>query len=132
MARLIPADRKYSIDHEWVFDNGDGTATVGITDYAQEMLTDVVFVELPPVGKKVKKSQTLAIVESVKSVSEVYAPVSGEVAAVNRALEEHPELVNQDALGAGWLVRLVLADRQELAALMDAADYEALIGKESH
>ena len=132
MPRLIPADRKYSREHEWVFDNGDGTATMGITDYAQEMLTDVVFVELPPVGKKVKKAQTLAIVESVKSVSEVYAPVSGEVAAVNRALEEHPELVNQDAFGAGWLVRLVLADRQELAALMAADDYEALIGKESH
>ena len=131
MPRQVPADRKYTAEHEWAFDNGDGTATIGITDYAQEMLTDVVFVELPPLGKKVRKSEVLAIIESVKSVSEVYAPLSGEVSDVNRSLEEHPELINLDAFGEGWLVKLMVDDRQELAALMDNIDYQALVGKES-
>jgi glycine cleavage system H protein len=123
MSKPNPTDRLYSRDHEWVKDNGDGTAIIGITDYAQEMLTDIVFVELPEIGKVVAKSEPVAVVESVKSVSDVYAPVSGEVIDVNKKLEETPELVNQDAFGKGWLVKIRLSDAGELKMLLSAADY---------
>jgi glycine cleavage system H protein len=96
------------------------------------MLTDIVFVELPPPGKKVKAGEPLAVVESVKSVSEVYAPVGGLVAEVNGVLEEKPELVNQDAFGAGWMVRLKMDDPAELSGLMDAAAYEELVAQVDH
>jgi glycine cleavage system H protein len=129
MTKRAPADRRYSEDHEWAMDNGDGTATVGITDFAQDMLTDVVFVELPPLGKRVESGQTLAIVESVKSVSDVYTPVGGEVVEVNGVLEDHPELINQDAFGAGWLVRLRMNNPDEMRALMDGDAYEAFLGR---
>jgi len=132
MAKSNPGDRWYSKDHEWVKDNGDGTATVGITDYAQEMLTDIVFVELPPIGKKVAQGEPMAVVESVKSVSDVYAPVSGEVLDVNKALEDTPELINQDAFGGGWIAVLRLSNAAELTSLMNAADYDALIKEEKH
>jgi glycine cleavage system H protein len=132
MAKPNPKDRKYSKEHEWAIDNGDGTVTVGITDYAQEMLTDIVFVELPPVGKKVEQMAPLAVVESVKSVSDVYAPVGGEVIAVNLPLESRPELINQDAFGEGWLVRLKMDNPAELSSLMDAAAYDALIQEAKH
>jgi len=95
MSKSNPTDRLYSKDHEWVKDQGDGTAVIGITDYAQEMLTDIVFVEFPPIGKKVAQGEPVAVVESVKSVSDVYSPVSGEVMDVNKTLEETPELVNR-------------------------------------
>ena len=132
MSKQNPTDRRYSRDHEWAKDNGDGTVLIGITDYAQEMLTDIVFVELPPIGKKVAKGEPVAVVESVKSVSDVYAPVSGEVIAVNNKLEEEPALLNQDAFGDGWIARMRVADTAELATLLDAAAYEKLIAEEKH
>jgi glycine cleavage system H protein len=132
MSKPNPTDRLYSRDHEWVKDNGDGTAIIGITDYAQEMLTDIVFVELPEIGKVVAKSEPVAVVESVKSVSDVYAPVSGEVIDVNKKLEETPELVNQDAFGKGWLVKIRLSDAGELKMLLSAADYEQMLKEEKH
>jgi len=132
MSKSNPTDKLYSKDHEWVKDNGDGTVAVGITDYAQEMLTDIVFVELPPIGKKVARGEPVAVVESVKSVSDVYAPVSGEVIDVNKDLEETPELINQDAFGEGWIAKLKLANADELKSLMTAADYDTLIKEEKH
>ncbi len=132
MSKQNPTDRVYSRDHEWVKDNGDGTVIVGITDYAQEMLTDIVFVELPPIGKKVTKGDAVAVVESVKSVSDVYAPLSGEVIAVNNKLEEEPALINQDAFGEGWIVKMRLADTGEIKSLLSAADYEKLVKEEKH
>ena len=132
MAKPNPTDRKYSKEHEWALDHGNGTATVGITDYAQEMLTDIVFVELPAVGKKVEQGAPLAVVESVKSVSDVYAPVGGEVIAMNLPLESRPELINQDAFGEGWIAKLKMDKPAELNSLMDAAAYDALIQEEKH
>lgn len=132
MSKSNPTDRLYSKDHEWVKDNGDGTAVVGITDYAQEMLTDIVFVELPPIGKKVVQGEPVAVVESVKSVSDVYAPVSGEVIKVNDELENAPDLINSDAFGKGWIATLKLADTDELKSLLSAADYDSLIKEENH
>ncbi len=132
MSKSNPTDRLYSKDHEWVKNQGDGTAIIGITDYAQEMLTDIVFVELPPVGKKVAKGESVAVVESVKSVSDVYAPVSGEVIDVNTALENAPDLINSDAFGDGWIAKLKLADAVELQSLLSAAGYDALIKEEKH
>ncbi|MHB8138511.1 MAG: glycine cleavage system protein GcvH [Smithellaceae bacterium] len=132
MSKSNPADRLYSKDHEWIKDNGDGTAVVGITDYAQEMLTDIVFVELPPIGKKVAPGEPLAVVESVKSVSDVYAPVGGEVIDVNKTLEDTPELLNRDAFNEGWIAKLKLDNAAELKSLLSAADYDALIKEERH
>ena len=132
MSKTNPTDRKYSREHEWARDDGDGTAFVGITDYAQEMLTDIVFVELPAVGKVVRKMDPFAVVESVKSVSDVYAPVGGEVIQVNVSLETQPELVNQDAFGEGWIARIRMQKPEELLGLMDAAAYEAMIREEKH
>jgi glycine cleavage system H protein len=132
MSKPSPDDRKYSREHEWAKDNGDGTITMGITDYAQDMLTDIVFVELPETGKKVKQMQVVAVVESVKSVSDVYSPVSGEVTEVNRVLEERPELVNQDAFGEGWLCRLRMDDPVELGSLLNSAQYEEFIKDLKH
>jgi glycine cleavage system H protein len=132
MTKPNPTDRKYSKEHEWALDHGDGTATVGITDHAQEMLTDIVFVELPPLGKKVEQMAPLAVVESVKSVSDVFAPVGGEVIAVNSALENQPGLINQDAFGEGWIAKLKMDNPAQLASLMDAALYEAMIREEKH
>jgi len=132
MSKPNPTDRLYSRDHEWVKDNGDGTAILGISDYAQEMLTDIVFVELPAIGKKVAKSEPMAVVESVKSVSDVYAPVSGEIIDVNKNLEGTPELINQDAFGEGWIAKMRLSDASELKALLNAADYEQFTKEEKH
>lgn len=132
MSKPNPTDRLYSHDHEWVKDNGDGTAIVGITDHAQEMLTDIVFVELPQIGKKVTKGDAVAVVESVKSVSDVYAPIGGEVIDVNKKLEETPDLINQDAFGEGWIVKMRLADAGELKTLLGAADYEQMVKQEKH
>jgi glycine cleavage system H protein len=132
MSKPNPADRKYTKEHEWAKDNGDGTITMGITDHAQELLTDIVFVELPAIGKKVKQMEQLAVVESVKSVSDVYAPVSGEVKEVNKVLENHPELVNQDAFGEGWMAKLKMDNPAELNNLMDAVGYSEMIKEEKH
>ncbi len=132
MAKPNPDDRRYSKEHEWAKDNGDGIITMGITDHAQELLTDIVFVELPETGKKVEQMEPLAVVESVKSVSDVYSPVSGEVVEVNDILEEQPELINQDAFGEGWIARIKMDDPAELDNLMDAAGYTTLIEEEEH
>ncbi len=132
MSKSNPTDRLYSRDHEWVIDKGDGTVIIGISDYAQEMLTDIVFVELPAIGKKVAKGEAVAVVESVKSVSDVYAPVSGEVLDVNNKLENTPELINQDAFGEGWIAKMRLSDADELKSLLNAADYEQFVKEEKH
>jgi glycine cleavage system H protein len=113
---------RYSKDHEYVRVEG-AEAVVGISEHAQEQLGDVVFAETPPVGKALKKGDPAAVVESVKAASDVFAPVSGEVVAVNSEVESTPGLINEDALGRGWLFRLKLADPAELAALMDEAAY---------
>ena len=113
---------RYSKDHEWVRVDGD-VATVGISDYAQEQLGDVVYVELPEVGRTVAQAEEAAVVESVKAASEIYAPVSGEVVEVNQALEDDPALVNGDATGAGWFLKLRLSAPDELDGLMDEAAY---------
>ena len=117
---------RYSKDHEWVKIDGD-TATVGITHYAQEQLGDVVFVELPEVGKKVEQGKEMATVESVKAASEVYAPISGEVIEVNSALTDAPATVNEEAQGKGWFAKLKIADKGQLAALMDEAAYKKFV-----
>jgi glycine cleavage system H protein len=132
MSKPNPTDRLYSRDHEWLKDNGDGTAVVGITDHAQEMLTDIVFVELPEIGKKVAQGEPVAVVESVKSVSDVYAPVGGEVIGVNSKLEDAPDLINSDAFGEGWIVKMRPSAAAELKTLLDAADYEQMVKEEKH
>ena len=117
---------RYTKEHEWVLVDGD-TATVGISPYAQEQLGDVVFVELPEVGKKIEKGKEMAVVESVKAASEVYAPIGGEVLEVNNALTEAPATVNEDALGKGWFAKIKLANKGELDGLMDEAAYKAYV-----
>ena len=117
------ANARYTKDHEWIRLDAD-VATVGITAYAQSQLGDVVFVDLPKIGTLVTKGEEAAVVESVKAASEVYAPASGEVVAVNAALEAAPATVNQDAEGAGWFIKLKLADAKELDDLMSAHDYQ--------
>jgi glycine cleavage system H protein len=114
----------YTTDHEWLRIEGD-TATVGITDYAQSQLGDVVFVELPKVGRQLKKAEAAAVVESVKAASDVYAPITGEVLAVNDALAAEPALVNSDANDKAWFFKLRIADKNELGGLMDEAAYKA-------
>jgi len=120
------SELKYSNEHEWIRIDGD-TATIGISDYAQEQLGDVVFVELPEIGKAVEKGKEAAVVESVKAASEVYAPVSGEVVAVNDALTKDPALVNRSPTGDGWFLKLRLKDKGELAGLMDEAAYQKFV-----
>jgi glycine cleavage system H protein len=120
------AETRYTKDHEYIRIEGD-TGTVGITDYAQAQLGDVVFVELPAMGKAVTKGGEAAVVESVKAASEVYAPVSGEVVAVNAELEGAPGTVNEDPAGKGWFVKIKLADTSELEGLMSESDYAAYV-----
>jgi glycine cleavage system H protein len=122
----VPADLKYTEAHEWVRRESDGTLTIGITDFAQESLGDMVFVELPEVGRKLAKGEACAVVESVKAASDVYAPVAGEVVDANTALTEKPELVNSDAFAA-WLFKLKPAGAADIDALLDAAKYQANI-----
>jgi len=121
-----PADLKYSPEHEWVRVEGD-EVVVGITDYAQDALGDVVYVDLPKVGSAVAANASISEIESTKSVSEVYCPVSGTVVAVNDDLEATPEALNTDPYGAGWIFRIELSDPSELDTLMDAAAYEAFL-----
>ena len=120
------SDTRYTKDHEWVRVDGE-IATVGISNHAQEQLGDVVFVELPEVGRQVKQKDPMAVVESVKAASDVYAPLSGEVIEVNEALGDDPALVNRGAESSGWFCKLKLTDPGELDALLDAAAYESLI-----
>jgi glycine cleavage system H protein len=119
----IPSELRYATSHEWVRNEGDGTVTIGITEHAQELLGDMVFVELPEVGENVSTGDDVAVAESVKAASDIYAPVSGEVIAVNEDLEDSPELVNSDAFGDGWMFRVKLDDASEVEALLDAEGY---------
>lgn len=124
-----PDDRKYSKEHEWVKIDGD-VATVGITDYAQDQLGDVVYVDLPAAGATLTQFEKMGEIESVKAVSDLYAPASGEVLEANGTVVEKPELVNSDPHGAGWLLRIRLADASELDKLMSAGDYDAFTNTE--
>ena len=124
----VPADLKYAKSHEWVRVAGD-SATVGITDHAQHELTDVVFVELPPAGRKVKAGDACAVVESVKTASDIYSPVSGEVVEANQAVVNNPALVNSDPYGSGWFYKIKLINPTELASLLSAESYKAQIGQ---
>jgi glycine cleavage system H protein len=130
---MYPAELKYSKEHEWVKVEG-GKARIGITDHAQKALGDVVFVELPKPGRQFKvtsgKMETFGVVESVKAVSDLYCPVSGEVVEANVTLETKPELVNKDCYGAGWMIVITMANPKELDALMDAKAYEAFLASE--
>ena len=123
----VPSDLKYAKSHEWVRVSGD-TATVGITDHAQHELTDIVFVELPAVGQKVKAGEACAVVESVKTASDIYSPVSGEILEMNPAVVDKPELVNSDPHGNGWFYKIKLGDAAELKALLTPENYKAQIG----
>ncbi len=124
----FPENLKYTKDHEWIKVDGD-TGTVGITDYAQGELGDVVFVVLPAVGKTLKAHETFGTIEAVKAVSDLYSPVSGSVVEINSALEKNPELVNKDPYNAGWMIKVKLSDPAELGSLLDAAAYKALVGQ---
>ncbi len=123
---MYPDDFYYTKNHEWIQVKGD-KATVGITDFAQKQLGDVVYVELPKAGKKLEFHQSMGVIESVKAVSDVYSPVSGEVIEVNKGLDDSPELVNQDPHGKGWFIRLQIKDETELEKLMTASEYEEFI-----
>jgi glycine cleavage system H protein len=127
MSSKIPPDLRYAKSHEWVSVSGD-TATVGITDHAQHELTDIVFVELPAMGRKVKAGEACAVVESVKTASDIYSPVSGEVAAINQAVVDNPALVNSDPYGSGWFFRVKLSQPAEVNSLLSPADYTKQIG----
>jgi glycine cleavage system H protein len=129
-----PANFRYTKEHEWIDLQGD-TGTIGITDYAQHELGDVVFVELPKVGAKLTAGKPLGTVESVKAVSEIYSPVSGEVTATNETLADSPEKINTDPQGAAWLIKLKVANPSEVSSLMDAAAYQKYVDakdKEAH
>jgi glycine cleavage system H protein len=126
----IPSDMKYAKSHEWVRVEGDGNVTVGITDHAQDLLGDMVYVELPEIGRKLVSGKECAVVESVKAASDVYAPIAGEVVAVNGALEGGPELINKDPYGEGWLFRMQPADAGDLDKLLDAAAYERVVAED--
>ncbi|WP_158768787.1 glycine cleavage system protein GcvH [Paraglaciecola sp. L1A13] len=123
----IPADLRYAATHEWVRPEGNGIFTVGISEHAQELLGDMVFVELPDVGSTVSAGDDIAVAESVKAASDVYAPICGEIVAVNEDLEDSPELVNSDPYGDGWLFRIKADDIKEVEGLLDAESYETSI-----
>jgi glycine cleavage system H protein len=125
---MVPDDLRFTKEHEWVRVAGD-EATVGITQYAADQLGDIVFVELPAVGKALEQFATFGVVESVKAVSDLFAPVAGEVVGVNDALADKPELVNSEPFGEGWMVRVKLADASQVDDLLDAAGYERLVAE---
>jgi glycine cleavage system H protein len=125
---MVPTDLRYTNDHEWVRVEGD-EATIGITAYAADQLGDIVFVELPDTGRTVTQAAAFGVVESVKAVSDLFAPVSGDVVAANADLGANPELVNSDPYGAGWMIRVTLTDAGQLDSLLDADAYDALIAE---
>lgn len=127
----IPATLKYTESHEWVQDNGDGTVTIGITDHAQEALGDVVFVELPEVGRELAVEEEFGVIESVKAASDLYAPLAGEVIAVNESLEDAPESVNESPYDDAWILKMKVADSAELEKLLDADAYGQLVESEA-
>ena len=123
----IPSNLKYTKEHEWIRVEGE-VAYVGITDYAQNELGEIVFIEIETVGDVLAENATFGSVEAVKTVSDLFMPISGEVLEMNAALEDHPELVNDDAYGEGWMIKIAISDLTELDTLLDASSYEALIG----
>lgn len=123
----IPSELKYTKEHEWVRDNGDGTATVGITDFAQGELGDIVFVDISTLNEDVDQDASFGTIEAVKTVSELYMPVSGTIVEVNEALENDPELVNNDPYGEGWLVKVKMSDTAQLGGLLDSDAYGQII-----
>jgi len=131
MTTNTPEDIKYTKEHEWVRDNGDGTVTVGITDHAQDELGDLVFVELPEVGRQVASGEVCAIVESVKAASDIYSPLSGEVVETNLVPGEAPGTINDDPYGAGWIFKLRLSNASQLDGLLDAAEYQGFVAEGS-
>ncbi|MBO1414607.1 glycine cleavage system protein GcvH [Streptomyces sp. FH025] len=126
----IPENLKYTRDHEWVETTGKDKARVGITDYAQKQLGDIVFVDIPTAGKKLEQNATFGTVESVKSVSDLFLPLTGTVATVNEELDGEPELVNTDAYGDGWIIELTFTKPEELKELLTAAEYKAYLDEE--
>jgi glycine cleavage system H protein len=126
---MYPSEYRYTEEHEWVQDRGDGTCVLGITEFAQEELGEVVYVELPEAGTRFDAGDEIGSVESVKAVAEIYTPLTGEVVEANEAVGDDPELLNEDPHGKGWLVRLRFDSADELAALMDAAAYEVYLEK---
>jgi glycine cleavage system H protein len=126
----VPAELKYSKEHEWLRKEADGTYTVGITEHAQELLGDMVFVDLPDVGKTVDAGDDCAVAESVKAASDIYAPISGEIVAINEELNDSPELVNSEPYAAGWIFKIKASDESQIADLLDATAYEALLENE--
>jgi glycine cleavage system H protein len=127
---VYPASHRYTADHEWIRVEG-AIGTIGITDYAQRELGDVVFVELPKVGAQLKAGESFGTIESVKAVSELFSPASGEVTEVNAALSDSPEKINRDPHGSAWLVKIRMADPKEIAGLMDSASYEKYIAEKT-
>ena len=128
----IPSDLRYTKEHEWIRHEDNGLVTIGITHHAQDALGDVVFVDLPDTGDMLDAGAAFGAVESVKSVSDLFAPLSGEVTAVNQNLEDLPELINAEPYGQGWIIRMTPADASEFGALLDADAYAALLAAESH
>jgi len=128
----IPGDLRYTKSHEWVKSNSDGTVTVGITDHAQGLMGDMVYVDLPQSGVAVTAGKECGVVESVKAASDVYAPVSGEIVEANGALADAPESVNKDCYGAGWMFRIKPSSAAEMNSLLDAKAYAELVASESH
>ncbi|RKF18675.1 glycine cleavage system protein GcvH [Alginatibacterium sediminis] len=126
----IPAELLYTASHEWIRDEGDGSYSIGITEHAQELLGDMVFIELPDVGDDVDAGDDCAVAESVKAASDIYSPLTGEIVAINEDLEDSPELVNSDSYTDGWLFRVKASDSDELKALLSAEDYAASIEEE--
>jgi glycine cleavage system H protein len=120
----VPTDLKYNSSHEWVRDNGDGTVTIGITEYAQDALGDVVFVELPKVGRVLAAKETFGVVESVKAASDLYSPVSGEIIEVNEALVDAPETINGSSYEDGWIMKIKISDGSEMGGLLDSSAYQ--------
>ncbi|CAK2141833.1 MULTISPECIES: glycine cleavage system protein GcvH [Vibrio] len=114
---------KFADSHEWVKDNGDGTVTIGISEHAQEMLGDVVFVDLPDTGDEIEAGESFSLVESVKAASDIYAPISGEIVEINEELEDSPELINEESYEGGWIVKVKMSDASELNNLKDAEEY---------
>ncbi len=124
----FPDDLKYTKEHEWLKDNGDGTATVGITEFAQSELGDIVFVELNEAGESYNQEDVFGTIEAVKTVSDLFMPISGEVIELNETLADEPETVNEDPYGKGWLIKIKISDPSEVDALMDADTYKDLVG----
>ena len=127
---MVPDDLRYTAEHEWVLLNAEGTVRIGVTDYAQKQLGDVVYIQLPRLGDSVAAGQPVGEIESTKSVSDVFAPVEGEIVARNEALEDSPDLVNSDPYGAGWMIEIKPAQPAAVDSLMIAEEYRALIGED--